>query len=57
MFHHGSHWIDFCEVFSLGASMKICIEIPDFGKIGQTYRALYLKTEVCFIVASVIKFS
>jgi hypothetical protein len=37
--------------------MKICIEIPNLGKIGPMYQALYLKTEVYVIVASIIKLS
>jgi hypothetical protein len=41
----------------VGASMKIRIEIPNFGKIGPRYWVLYLKTEVWFIVAGVIKLS
>ena len=33
-----------------GASVKICRITPNFVKIGRKYRALYLKTEVGFIV-------
>ena len=30
--------------------MKECRETPDFVKIGQEYRTLYMKTYVSFIV-------
>jgi hypothetical protein len=35
--------------------MKICRESPDLVKIAQEYRALYMQTEVRYIVASHIK--
>ena len=35
--------------------MKICQEIPNVAKIGQTYRTLYMRTSICFTVAGDIK--
>jgi hypothetical protein len=32
--------------------MKICREIPKFGKIGQTYQARYMNSQVRFVVAA-----
>jgi len=31
--------------------MKICLENPDLVKMGQKYRMLYMKTQICCIVA------
>ena len=35
--------------------MNICREIPNLVKIGQKYQALYMKSQVRFIVAGNIK--
>jgi len=37
--------------WKLGSIMKICQEIPNLVKIGQKYRSLCLKTQVCVTVA------
>jgi len=39
------------------AFIKICRDIPNFVKIEQKCQALYLKTQVRFIVANNIKSS
>jgi len=35
--------------------LKICQEIPNLAKIGQTYRTLYMRTSIRFTVAGDIK--
>jgi len=42
----GCHWADYPRYLMLGTFKKICPETPNLLKIGQTYRALYMKTWV-----------
>jgi hypothetical protein len=41
--------------FDIGASIKICREIPNLVEFEQKYWALYIKSYVGFIVAGDIK--
>jgi len=40
----GCHWTDYPRYLMLGTFKKICRETPNLVKIGQKYRALYMKT-------------
>jgi hypothetical protein len=46
-----SNWTDCREIWYLGILWKICLESPNFVKIGQKYRALYMTIWVGFIAA------
>jgi hypothetical protein len=40
MYHFGSHWTDFREIWYWGFLGKICRETPNLFKIAQKYLAL-----------------
>jgi len=51
MYQRGSHWTDFHKVLCWGLLRKFVGKLQIFLKVGQKYRALYMKTQVHFVAA------